>query len=96
MDRHDKRGYQLEPMLTRFNNINLLTVKGLADEFNVCEKTTRRELTERLDCLNGHRIDNFGCLMGNNHVGCKGQIKRHQRLEQSEISRNPRKAKTQP
>ncbi|PKA29556.1 WYL domain-containing protein [Cedecea lapagei] len=52
MDRHDKLGYRLGLILTRLNNGESLTVRGLADEFNVCEKTIRRDLTERLAYLN--------------------------------------------
>ncbi|MEI7065304.1 DeoR family transcriptional regulator [Dickeya chrysanthemi] len=39
-------------MLTRLNNGESLTVRDLADEFNVCEKTIRRNLTERFAYLN--------------------------------------------
>ncbi|WP_284318771.1 DeoR family transcriptional regulator [Escherichia coli] len=55
MDRHDKLGYRLGLILTRLNNGESLTVRGLADEFNVCEKTIRRDLTERLAYLNRKR-----------------------------------------
>ncbi|WP_434583694.1 DeoR family transcriptional regulator [Klebsiella sp. R390] len=36
---------------TRLNNGESLTVRGLADEFNICEKTIRRDLTEHLAYL---------------------------------------------
>lgn len=52
MDRHDKLGYRLGLILTRLNNGESLTVRDLADEFNVCEKTIPRDLTERLAYLN--------------------------------------------
>ncbi|BBJ61656.1 DeoR family transcriptional regulator [Enterobacter asburiae] len=52
MDRHDKLGYRLGLILTRLNNGESLTVRGLADDINVCEKTIRRDLTERLAYLN--------------------------------------------
>ncbi len=52
MDRHDKLGYRLGLILTRLNNGESLTVRGLADEFNVCEKTIRCDLIERLAYLN--------------------------------------------
>ncbi|WP_338136380.1 DeoR family transcriptional regulator [Pectobacterium polaris] len=39
-------------MLTRLNNGESLTVRDFADEFNVCEKTIRRDLTERFAYLN--------------------------------------------
>nr|WP_275899264.1 DeoR family transcriptional regulator [Pectobacterium brasiliense] len=38
--------------MTRLNNGESLTVRDLADEFNVCEKTIRRDLTERFAYLN--------------------------------------------
>ncbi|ENU3155161.1 MULTISPECIES: DeoR family transcriptional regulator [Enterobacterales] len=37
---------------TRLNNGESLTVRSLADEFSICEKTIRRDLTERLAYLN--------------------------------------------
>lgn len=37
---------------TRLNNGESLTVRSLADEFNVCEKTILRDMTERLAYLN--------------------------------------------
>lgn len=52
MDRHDKLGYRLGLILTRLNNGESLTVSGLAEEFNVCEKTIRRDLSQRLAYLN--------------------------------------------
>ncbi|WP_302476431.1 hypothetical protein [Pectobacterium polaris] len=39
-------------MLTRLNNGESLTVRDFADEFNVCEKTIGRDLTERFAYLN--------------------------------------------
>ncbi|MDD9221876.1 DeoR family transcriptional regulator [Enterobacter kobei] len=39
-------------MLTHLNNGESLTVRDLTDEFNVCKKTIRRDLTERLAYLN--------------------------------------------
>jgi predicted DNA-binding transcriptional regulator YafY len=65
MDRHDKLGYRLGLILTRLNNGESLTVRGLADEFNVCEKTIRRDLTERLAYLNLLRQESStACLKG--------------------------------
>ena len=52
MNRHDKLGYRLGLILTRLNNGESLTVRDLADKFDVCEKTIRRDLTERLVYLN--------------------------------------------
>ncbi|MDY0845775.1 DeoR family transcriptional regulator [Klebsiella aerogenes] len=37
---------------TRLNNGESLTVRSLGDEFNICENTIRRDLTERLAYLN--------------------------------------------
>lgn len=48
---HDKLGGRLGLILTRLNNGQSLTVSGLAEEFNVCTKTIRRDLTERLAYL---------------------------------------------
>ena len=52
MDKHDKLGYRLGLILTRLNNGESVTVSGLAEEFNVCDKTIRRDLTQRLAYLN--------------------------------------------
>lgn len=35
-------------ILTRLNNGESLAVRELSEEFNVCEKTIRRDLTQRL------------------------------------------------
>ncbi|EOI7403450.1 DeoR family transcriptional regulator [Yersinia enterocolitica] len=51
MDKHDKLGYRLGLILTRLNNGASITVRELAEEFNVCEKTIRRDLTQRLAYL---------------------------------------------
>ncbi|WP_348770991.1 DeoR family transcriptional regulator [Hafnia alvei] len=56
MDKHhysvQSTGSRSGLILTRLNNGESLTVRGLADEFNVCKKTIRRDLTERLAHLN--------------------------------------------
>ncbi|EOB5142846.1 DeoR family transcriptional regulator, partial [Escherichia coli] len=48
----DKLGYRLGLILTRLNNGESLAVRELSEEFNVCEKTIRRDLTQRLSYLN--------------------------------------------
>ncbi len=52
MGKHDKLGYRLGLILTRLNNGESLAVRELSEEFNVCEKTIRRDLTQRLSYLN--------------------------------------------
>lgn len=52
MDKHDKLGYRLGLILTRLNNGESLSICELSEEFNVCEKTIRRDLTQRLSYLN--------------------------------------------
>lgn len=52
MGKHDKLGYRLGLILTRLNNGESLAVRELSGEFNVCEKTIRRDLTQRLSYLN--------------------------------------------
>ena len=72
MDRHDKLGYRLGLILTRLNNGESLTVRDLADEFNVCEKTIQRDLTKRLAYLNLLRqgkLGDFGRVKDGGYAG---------------------------
>ena len=64
MGKHDKLGYRLGLILTRLNNGESLAVRELSEEFNVCEKTIRRDLTQRLSYLNLIRkMVVIACLM---------------------------------
>lgn len=56
MDKHDKLGYRLGLILTRLNNGESIAVRELSEEFNVCEKTIRRDLTQRLAYLSLIRL----------------------------------------
>lgn len=52
MDRYGKVGYRLGLIMTSLAMDRYSRPEGFTDEFNACEKTIRRDLTELLAYMN--------------------------------------------